>query len=274
MAEASRAPSPAGVHAVIPAAGRGTRMAGVTRGSAKELLPVGGRPLIVRALEDLAGGGIRSATIVLAPGKDEIARVLGETCVGVVLDYALQQEPDGVAAAFALAEPACAGRPFVGWLPDNCWLGTPGATAQLLAAARRHADATLVGLVEHRRATFVAGSAGGAGFVEAGGREAIGGVETVVVTRVMPKGSAPPAGGETFLKGFPLVLWQPTLFARIAEERARRGPGARGELDDTPFLIELAGQGALRGVVLRGGELHDCGVPLGYERACAASAST
>src|SRR5262249_31899118 len=43
--------------AVLPAAGRGTRMRAVAGARAKELLPVGGRPLIVHGLLDLAAAG-------------------------------------------------------------------------------------------------------------------------------------------------------------------------------------------------------------------------
>ncbi len=55
----------AGAHdsAVILAAGAGSRLAGVA--PVKPLVPVGGRPILLRVLDSLASAGIRAATIVI-----------------------------------------------------------------------------------------------------------------------------------------------------------------------------------------------------------------
>ena len=86
---------------------------------AKELLPVGGRPLIVHGLRDLAAAGVEEALVVVSPDKPELARALGSRVDGVALTYVEQHEPLGVGDAIALAEPFAAGEPFFCWLPDN-----------------------------------------------------------------------------------------------------------------------------------------------------------
>lgn len=276
MAEASRDSSgaaPSVRRAVVPAAGRGTRMQAVAGALPKELLPIGGRPLLVHALADLAAGGIEEALVIVSPEKPQIAAALGDACAGVRLRYALQPTPRGLADALSLAEEFAAGGPLFCWLPDNHWRRAPGArsaTAQLLAAHAAAPDATLVALLEHATATFDPASSGSAGFIEWHRRTGAAAHAPVAIDRVHAKGAAPPPRGTTFLKGFPMTLWSADLFARIAALRRDPPPG---ELDDTPLLMALAREGRLGGAVLRDGALFDCGVPLGYARACAAASS-
>jgi UTP-glucose-1-phosphate uridylyltransferase len=242
-------------------------------GRAKELLPVGGRPLLAHALEDLAESGITNAMIVVSPSKPEIRATFGDRFGAMALHYVTQPVPRGLADALALAEPFAAGEPFVGWLPDNLFQVAGGgrpATAQLIdgwCSAGDHRSFAAA-LIERPTDTFDPVLVGSAGFVTTTpGR--FPGVHRI--DRVHSKGERPPLPTPTFLKGFPLALWLPELFDLIRDERAR--PSA-GELDDTPILQHLARAGALLGVVLRNGTLHDCGVPRGYSAACAALASS
>ncbi len=106
---------------------------------------------------------------------------------------------------------------------------------------------------------------GSAGFVES---TPVGSArDRVRIDRVLPKGTRPDAGGAPRLKGFPLDLYGPDVFDRIRRERAALRTAAARELDDTPILAELAGEGRLIGVVLRDGRLFDCGIPEGYRDA-------
>jgi choline kinase len=56
------------VKAVILAAGQGTRLAPLTDGRPKPLVPVGGRPLLFRALDALARAGIAGADVIIVGG--------------------------------------------------------------------------------------------------------------------------------------------------------------------------------------------------------------
>jgi dTDP-glucose pyrophosphorylase len=44
--------------AVIPCGGRGTRLAHLTRGTSKELLPIAGKPLLQWTLEEAGAAGL------------------------------------------------------------------------------------------------------------------------------------------------------------------------------------------------------------------------
>jgi UTP-glucose-1-phosphate uridylyltransferase len=57
---------------VIPAAGLGRRFLPASRAVAKELLPLGRKPLIHHALDEVERAGFTSATVVISPGKAEL----------------------------------------------------------------------------------------------------------------------------------------------------------------------------------------------------------
>jgi glucose-1-phosphate thymidylyltransferase len=249
--------------AVLPAAGRGTRLGAIARDGAKELVSVAGRALVEHALADLAASGIAEALIVTSPRKPMLAAMLGSRAQGVALSYVVQEEPRGLADALSLAEEFVAGEPFLCWLPDNLWSGRRPAAAQLLDAFGRAPRAHVVALLQIAAADVL--RHGAAGFVETAPSSA--GPDLARIVRVLGKGARPPLPSDpagTLLKGFPLDLWQPDLFDRIRALRARSPPG---ELDDTPILQELAAEGRLFGAVLRDGRLFDCGIPEGLAAA-------
>src|SRR5262245_35377465 len=177
-------------------------MRAVAAARAKELLPVGGRPLLVHGLLDLAAAGVTEALVVVSPDKPELARELGPRVGGVALTFVEQPQPLGVADAIALAEPFAAAKPFFCWLPDNLWSAARAdahsASAQLAAARGERPDATFVGLIEVPREELA--RYGSAGFVAA----TPAGADRVRIERVLRKGSRPEAGGALVLKGFPL----------------------------------------------------------------------
>jgi dTDP-glucose pyrophosphorylase len=258
----------------VPAAGRGTRLRSVTD-RAKELVAVGGKPLLAHALEQLAASGISEALVVTSPHKPELRATFGDRHAGVALHWAVQDEPRGLADALSLAEPFAAGEPFLCWLPDNVWAGERPAAAQVVAASRLAPGADLVGLIEAPLLELT--RFGAAGFVKttphASARDASpDSVRLVEIVRVLDKGSRPRAdasAGATVLKGFPFHLWQPSFFDRARALRAAAS-GRGGELDDTPLLQQAARERRLAAVVLRGGRLFDCGIPDGLAAARAA----
>ena len=58
--------------AVVPVAGRGTRLLPLTKSQPKEMLPVGEKPVVQYVVEELEQSGIRRLAFVTGPGKTAI----------------------------------------------------------------------------------------------------------------------------------------------------------------------------------------------------------
>jgi len=58
--------------AVVPVAGRGTRLLPLTKSQPKEMLPVGQKPVVQHVAEELANSGIHRMLFITGPGKTAI----------------------------------------------------------------------------------------------------------------------------------------------------------------------------------------------------------
>ena len=58
--------------AVVPVAGLGTRLLPATKSQPKEMLPVGGKPVVQHVVEELAAAGIERVVFVTGRGKGAI----------------------------------------------------------------------------------------------------------------------------------------------------------------------------------------------------------
>lgn len=74
--------------AVILAAGVGKRLAGTAAGRPKCLVEIGGRPLLARLLDAVAGAGVRDAVVVTGFGAEQVERTIGAGPRGLTLRYA------------------------------------------------------------------------------------------------------------------------------------------------------------------------------------------
>jgi UTP--glucose-1-phosphate uridylyltransferase len=149
--------------AVVPAAGRGTRLLPATRSQPKEMLPIGRKPTIQHVVEELAAAGLREVLLISGQGKraiedhlDRDGSVRGERhepWMDLHFFHARQSAPRGLADAISLAEPFVAGEPFVVALGDSVILsqdGQPLLTRMMAAhAARRPAATIAVETVPH-----------------------------------------------------------------------------------------------------------------------------
>ena len=144
--------------AVIPAAGLGTRLRPLTDTTAKEMLPLGGRPVIDHVLDELRASGLDRVIAITRRGKEpleEHLRAAGAECVR-------QPEPLGLGHAISFAEPLLgADEAFAVALPD-CLYRTP-AVLDSLVEAGPHAIA-----VEHVPPELI--SRFGIAAVDGGGR--------------------------------------------------------------------------------------------------------
>lgn len=93
------------VHAIVFAAGRGTRLRPLTDETPKPLLEVGGEPILARCLHAVADAGVDGITVVVGYRGHEIVDRFGDSFRGVPIRYATQEEREGLAhAVLAAAE--------------------------------------------------------------------------------------------------------------------------------------------------------------------------
>ncbi|OIB55960.1 nucleotidyltransferase family protein [Natrialba sp. SSL1] len=93
------------MHALVFAAGRGTRLQPYTDDTPKPLLEVGGEPLLRRTLQTVTDTvpGIEQFTIVVGYRGDKIVDCIGSTVDGVPVSYAWQRNRKGLAHAVCRA---------------------------------------------------------------------------------------------------------------------------------------------------------------------------
>ncbi|MBV9491055.1 MAG: nucleotidyltransferase family protein [Verrucomicrobia bacterium] len=101
-------------HAVILAAGRGTRMRELTEEIPKPMVRVAGRPILERIVTGLASAGIQRILIVVGYRKSAITAHFGDgSRFGARINYVEQKTPDGTGRVVTLAQPFTGSSPFL-----------------------------------------------------------------------------------------------------------------------------------------------------------------
>lgn len=91
---------------IILAAGKGTRLAPLTKVTSKQLLPIYDKPMIFYPLQTLLDAGIKDILFIVAPDRaGDFLRLLGSGKeFGARFAYEIQDVPEGIAQAFTIGE--------------------------------------------------------------------------------------------------------------------------------------------------------------------------
>lgn len=241
--------------AVIPTAGLGSRLAPITLGVPKALLPLGRRPAIDFLLEEAEAAGLREVAVVINPSRPAVREYL-EGSVSLDRFPALsftcleQPEPKGLGDALLRVADFVGDRPFALMLPDTIGVCRPSPLAQLLEVFRTTGH-PCIGLTRARDRRLLEDSAFDL-------RQLRRGVHRV--TRIHLRGAPP--NPDRGLRGIGRYILTPTIFPPLT----RAGIEAVGEIDESAGLTALVEKGELLGVRIVG-RVYDIGSYDGYRRA-------
>jgi bifunctional UDP-N-acetylglucosamine pyrophosphorylase/glucosamine-1-phosphate N-acetyltransferase len=143
MSSKDERPEP--VYGVVLAAGAGTRLAELGRGSSKAMVPVAGRPLIGWVIARLRAAGVGPLIVVAHPADGTIGAFLRAEHADVVL--VLQHERRGIADALRCALPALgATASYLACACDSLFAAEE--VGSLIARGRTAPDAAVVGVLD------------------------------------------------------------------------------------------------------------------------------
>lgn len=224
---------------IVLAGGAGTRLHPLTRAVSKQMLPVCDKPMIYYPIAALMMSGIREFLIISTPhDTPRFEELLGDgEELGIEIQYAVQDEPRGIAEALIIAESFLAASPSALILGDNIFHGANFASEMLRASFRNQGASVFVCPVKDPERY---------GVIEMDSR----GLPLQIVEKpVQPQSN--------------LAVTGLYLYDERAPQIARSlTPSARGELEITDLNRVYLDMGELHPAVLRGGDVwFDMGTP-------------
>lgn len=131
---------------IVLAGGTGTRLHPLTKVVSKQLLPVYDKPMVYYPLSVLMLAGIRDILVISAPeDRPLFERLLDDGArFGLRVQYAVQDQPGGLAESFLIGAEFVGDRPVSLILGDNIFYGS-GLSGRLRHAMTRPEGAVVLG---------------------------------------------------------------------------------------------------------------------------------
>ena len=198
---------------LILAAGHGTRLRPLTFARPKPVIRLAGKPIIAYAVENLRAAGVEEIAVVVSPKtKDHVAQALE----GEEVSFVVQENPEGLAHAVAVARDWLGDAEFVLYLGDNLFENGIKALVERFRAERPAAALSLVEVEDPRQF--------GVAVIEDGR-----------IVRLLEKPKAPPSN----LAVAGVYAFTPAVHEVIAKLK----PSARGEYEITDAIQGLIDRG-------------------------------
>jgi glucose-1-phosphate thymidylyltransferase len=121
---------------IVLSGGLGTRLYPCTEVISKQLLPVYDKPLIYYPISTLMMAGIRDILVITSPENNQQFQTLLKdgSQWGINISYAVQETPNGIAAALLIAEDFIGKNDFALILGDNIYYGNDIVNRLLVAS--------------------------------------------------------------------------------------------------------------------------------------------
>lgn len=120
--------------AVIPCAGKGTRLYPLTYGIPKVLIPLGAKPVLQHVIDLAIECGIDMFSLVISPDQESIVHYCKKQMPDVNIQFEIQEIQNGLADAVRLSRDFVEKDPFILLLPDTMLYSdnTPNPVARVI----------------------------------------------------------------------------------------------------------------------------------------------